>query len=194
MFQRLCVFCGSSSGSSPAYAHAAHAVGQLLAHRGIELVYGGGNVGLMGIMADACLQHGGRVIGVIPQGLVDREVAHAGLTELRIVATMHERKALMADLAGAFLALPGGYGTWDEFCEILTWAQLGIHRKPCAILNVNGYYDSLLQMADHALQEGFLHAANRNLILSGSDPADLLDRMAAYDVPVTDKWIGRSTR
>ena len=194
MLQRICVFCGSSFGSRPAYREAAETVGRLLCRRGIELVYGGGNVGLMGAMADACLDGGGRVIGVIPQALFDKEVAHLGLTELRVVNSMHERKALMADLSDAFLALPGGYGTWDEFCEVLTWSQLGIQRKACALLNVNGYYDPFLEFADRAVSEGFLRDVNRELMLSDDDPARLLDRLGGYTVPVVDKWIGRPVR
>ena len=174
------------------YTEAAQTIGQLLCQRGIELVYGGGNVGLMGVMADACLREGGRVIGVIPQALVDKEVAHTGLTELRIVGSMHERKAVMADLSDAFVALPGGYGTWDELCEVLTWSQLGIQRKACALLNVNGYYDSLLKMADVAVSEGFLRNINRQLLLSDTDPTRLLDRLSSYSAPLTEKWIRRS--
>jgi len=152
-------------------------VGRLLAVRGIELVYGGGNVGLMGTLANACLESGGRVIGVIPQSLVDKEVAHTGLTELRVVGSMHERKFLMAELSDAFMALPGGYGTWEELFEMLTWSQLGLHRKACAILNVNGYYDALLKMADNAVDEGFLRSANRDLLLADADPERLTDRL-----------------
>jgi hypothetical protein len=148
----------------------------------------------MGTVADACLAHGGRVLGVIPQLLVDKEVAHTGLTELRIVASMHERKALMADLSDAFLVLPGGFGTWEEFCEILTWSQLGIQRKACALLNVNGYYNPFLQMADNAVTEGFLRPIHRDLLLSGDDPTRLLDRLNTYVVPTVDKWINGSQR
>jgi uncharacterized protein (TIGR00730 family) len=194
MLRRICVFCGSSSGARPVYPQAAQTIGRLLAQRGIELVYGGGNVGLMGTVADECLKHGGRVIGVIPQMLVDKEVAHAGLTELRIVGSMHERKAVMADLSDAVISLPGGFGTWEEFCEVLTWSQLGIQRKACALLNVNGYYDPLLQMADRAVSEGFLREIHRDLLLSDEDPIRLLDRLSSYVVPVVDKWIGRSER
>ena len=194
MLQRICVFCGSSFGSRPAYREAAETVGRLLCQRGIDLVYGGGNVGLMGAMADACLDGGGRVIGVIPQALVDKEVAHLGLTELRIVGSMHERKSVMADLSDAFLALPGAYGTWDEFCEVLTWTQLGIQRKACALLNVSGYYDFFLEFADRAVSEGFLRDVHRGLLLSDDDPARLLDRLGNYSAPVVDKWIGRPAR
>jgi hypothetical protein len=183
MLKRICVFCGSSSGVHPVYAQAAQAVGRLLWRRGIELVYGGGNVGLMGMLADACLAEGGRVIGVIPQALVDKEVAHLGLTELRVVSSMHERKAIMADLSDAFVALPGGYGTWEELFEMLTWSQLGIHQKPCGILNVNGYYDPLLELADKAVSEGFLREVNRDLLLSDDDLERFLDRLSAYSVP-----------
>jgi hypothetical protein len=194
VLQRICVFCGSSFGSRPAYREAAETVGRLLCQRGIDLVYGGGNVGLMGAMADACLDGGGRVIGVIPQALVDKEVAHLGLTELRIVGSMHERKSVMADLSDAFLALPGAYGTWDEFCEVLTWTQLGIQRKACALLNVSGYYDFFLEFADRAVSEGFLRDVHRGLLLSDDDPARLLDRLGNYSAPVVDKWIGRPAR
>jgi uncharacterized protein (TIGR00730 family) len=194
MLRRICVFCGSSSGTQPIYTHAAETVGRLLAQQGTELVYGGGNVGLMGTVADSCLAHGGRVIGVIPQLLVDKEVAHTGLTELRIVGSMHERKALMADLADAFIALPGGFGTWEEFCEILTWSQLGIQRKACALLNINSYYNPLLQMADHAVSEGFVRPIHRDLLLADDDPARLLERLSNYDIPTVDKWANRQAR
>lgn len=192
--RRVCVFCGSSEGTRPEYRLAAQQVGRLLAERGIELVYGGGRVGLMGAVADACLSAGGRVIGVIPQGLVDREVGHRGLTELHVVKSMHERKSFMADLAEGFLCLPGGYGTWDEFCEILTWAQLGLHKHACGLLNVAGYYDPLLAMADRAYAEGFVHGANRRLILAEEDAERLLDRMAEYVAPNGEIWAARVER
>ena len=181
MLKRICVFCGSSSGVNALYTEAAQAVGRLLCRRGVELVYGGGNVGLMGVLADACLAEGGRVIGVIPQALVDKEVAHQGLTELRVVSSMHERKAVMAELSDAFAALPGGYGTWEELFEMLTWTQLGIQRKPCGLLNVNGYYDPLLELADQAVSEGFLREVNRELLLSDDEPVRLLDRLSRSD-------------
>lgn len=187
------MFCGSNYGNRPAYRDAARNVGQLLATRGITLVYGGGNVGLMGAAADACLAAGGRVVGVIPQVLVDKEVAHAGLTTLHVVGSMHERKALMADLAGGFLALPGGVGTFEEFFEILTWSQLGLHRKACGLLNVEGYYNPLLAMADHAVTEGFIKPSHRAMLLSDSDPEHMLDRMSEYTVPRVEKWIDRKT-
>jgi uncharacterized protein (TIGR00730 family) len=194
MLRRVCVFCGSSLGIQPAYAEAADDMGRLLAQRSIELVYGGGNVGLMGRLADACLSHGGRAIGVMPRSLVDKEIAHKGLTELHVVESMHARKALMADLADAFVAMPGGYGTWEEFCEVLTWSQLGLHRKGCALLNVDGYYDPFLDMADRAVNQGFLRDAHREFMLSDPDPQRLLDRLTSYTVPIVDKWIDRSTR
>jgi uncharacterized protein (TIGR00730 family) len=194
MLRRICVFCGSSSGTRPVYQQAAQTVGQLLCRRGIELVYGGGRVGLMGIVANACLNEGGRVIGVIPQALADKEVAHTGLTELRIVTSMHERKSLMADLSDAFMALPGGFGTWEEFFEVLTWAQLGIHGKACGVLNVGGYYDPLLQMADRALSEGFVREMHRGLLLSDADPGQLLDRLNSYAGPAVEKGLRRPAR
>jgi uncharacterized protein (TIGR00730 family) len=173
----LCVFCGSSVGNRPEHAAAAKETGRLLAERGIRLVYGAGNVGLMGILADAALEAGGEVIGVIPQMLVDRELAHRGLTYLRIVGTMHERKALMAELSNAFLALPGGLGTFEELCEALTWSQLGIHAKPCGALNVNGYFDHLAALLDRAALEGFLSAENRQLLHIAAQAHELLERL-----------------
>jgi len=157
-------------------------------------VYGGGNVGLMGEVADAALAQGGRVIGVIPEALVAWEVGHTGLTDLRVVGSMHERKALMADLADGFVALPGGFGTIEEYCEILTWAQLGLHGKPCGILNVDGYFDPLLAQFDRAFAEGFARASNRQLILVEPTIDALLTRMADYRSPVEKKWIGRDER
>jgi uncharacterized protein (TIGR00730 family) len=194
MLKRICVFCGSNSGGQSAYGEAAQTVGRLLAQRGIELVYGGGKVGLMGALADACLVEGGRVIGVIPQALVNKEVAHGGLTGLRIVNSMHERKAIMAGLSDVFVALPGGYGTWDELFEALSWSQLGIQRKACGILNVNGYYDPLLQLTDKAVAEGFLRKISRELLISDVDPERLLNRLSTYSVPIVDEWIGRQER
>jgi len=169
----VCVFCGSSPGSRPEYAEMAAAFGSLLGKRRIRLVYGGGNVGLMGVLADAALAAGGEVIGVIPQMLVDRELAHRG-TDLRIVTSMHERKALMAELSDAFVALPGGLGTYEELCEVLTWAQLGIHHKPVACLNVLGYFDPLIKLFDHAVTEGFLRPDQRHAFLLANDPEELL--------------------
>jgi uncharacterized protein (TIGR00730 family) len=188
---RICVFCGSSTGLRPVYAEAARALGALLVQRRIGLVYGGGCVGLMGTIADAIMRAGGEVIGVIPEALVERELAHGDVTELIVVRSMHERKAKMAELSDAFIAMPGGYGTFEEFCEIITWAQLGLHRKPCGILNVDGYYDPLLTLFDRAVAEGFLHPRNRLLVLQETDPHRLLDSVVNYTPSQTEKWISR---
>jgi uncharacterized protein (TIGR00730 family) len=177
--KRVCVFCGSNAGVREDYRNAAQALARALFGCSLALVYGGGNVGLMGILADAMLQAGGEVIGVIPRTLVAKEVAHRGVTELHIVDTMHERKALMNDLSDAFIALPGGFGTLDEFFEILTWSQLGIHRKPSGMLNVVGYYDRLLAMLDHAVAERFLLPEYRKLVIADTDADVLLQRLAA---------------
>jgi uncharacterized protein (TIGR00730 family) len=189
--KRLCVFCGSSVGVNPAYAEVATALGTLLAQRGIGLVYGGGNVGLMGVIADAALAAGGEVIGVIPQALADREVAHHGVTELRIVDSMHTRKAMMADLSDAFLAMPGGVGTFEEFFEAITWTQLGLHRKPCGLLNVAGFYTPLALFIDQAVSEGFIKPVHRAAIIVDDDPARLLDTLSTIEVPDVPKWIRR---
>jgi len=178
--RRICVFCGSNAGARSEYAEAARALATVLAERKLGIVYGGGNVGLMGVLADAALARGGEVIGVIPQKLVDKEVAHRGVTKLLVVETMHERKALMNDLSDAFLALPGGFGTLDEFFEVLTWAQLGFHGKPCALLNVAGYYDRMLAMLDHAVAEGLLRPAHRELVIADTDPSRMLQRLSAF--------------
>ena len=194
VMQALCVFCGSNAGRRPAYSEAARAMGELLARRGITLVYGGGRVGLMGVIADACLAAGGKVIGVIPRLLQEKELAHHTLTEMHVVGTMHERKAMMADLADGFLALPGGFGTWDEFCEVFTWSQLGIQSKACALLNVEGYYDPMLALADRATEEGFLRPEHRGLLLVDEDGERLLDRMQRFEFPAVPKWVGRRER
>jgi uncharacterized protein (TIGR00730 family) len=194
MLRRLCVFCGSSVGFRPEYAEAARSVGKLLATRGIGLVYGGSNAGLMKQLADSCLAAGGEVIGVIPQSLVDKERAHHGITKLYIVQSMHERKAMMADVADGFLALPGGFGTWEEFCEVLTWSQLGLQNKACAILNVLGYYDALLDLADRAVEEGFLLPVHRRMLLAGDDPERLVDDLESFVAPVVEKWLDSTTR
>jgi uncharacterized protein (TIGR00730 family) len=187
--RRLCVFCGSQPGRRPAYAHVADNFGRLLAKRRIGLVYGGGRVGMMGVLADNVLAAGGEVIGVIPQALVARELAHTSVTELRVVASMHERKALMAELSDAFVALPGGFGTLEEFCEATTWTQLGLHQKPCGLLNVEGFFDMLLGLFDHAAAEGFIHPEHRAIVVVESDPGRLLDRLADYLPPRQEKWI-----
>ena len=186
---RICIFCGSSTGMRREYADAAKAMGQALIRRRIGLVYGGGCVGLMGTVADAVMGGGGEVIGVIPEALVTRELAHGDITQLIIVHSMHDRKAKMAELADAFIALPGGYGTFEEFCEILTWAQLGLHRKPCGILNVNNYYEPLLRLFDNAVAEGFLRPGNRRLVIEETDPSRLLDMLETHIPPQTEKWI-----
>ena len=193
--RRLCVFCGSSTGNRPEYRDAARRLGELLSGRGIGLVFGAGHVGLMGVLADAVLAVGGRAVGVIPQALVDRELAHRGLSELHIVRTMHQRKALMADLSDAFVALPGGYGTGDELFEILTWAQLGIHAKPIGLLNVAGYFDPMLAWLEHMTREDFLRRRHRELLLVAADAAALLDLLAGYrPAPPEAKWIGDAER
>ena len=191
--KRVCVFAGSSAGSRDEYQDAARALGRTLAERGIGLVYGGARVGLMGIIADATLTAGGQAIGVIPAALVAREIAHEGLTELRIVSSMHERKALMADLSDAFIAVPGGWGTLEEFFEVLTWAQLGLHQKPCGLLNVLGYFDGLLSFLEHAVGERFLRREYASMIAVAASPAALLDRLGSYAPPAVEKWIDRAT-
>lgn len=191
----ICVFCGSSTGEREAYAAGAKRLGELMVERGIGLVFGGGCIGLMGIMADTVLAHGGEAIGVIPDGLMQREIGHRGLTKLHVVETMHQRKALMADLADAFITLPGGYGTLEEFAEIVTWSQLGIQIKPCALLNIEGYWDGLLNFIDHAVNEDFVRAENRGLILVGSTPEEVLDKIAAWKPPMhLERWLDRAKR
>lgn len=180
-------------GQRPVYQLTAQAMGEALDRRGLGLVYGGGNVGLMGTVADAVLAAGGQAIGVIPEFLVAKEIAHTGLSKLHIVGSMHDRKALMADLSDGFIALPGGYGTLEEFCEVLTWAQLGLHQKPNGLLNIEGYYDPLLQLFDRAVQEAFLKPQLRQLVLQATEPDQLLDQMADYTPQPVDKWIGRTT-
>jgi uncharacterized protein (TIGR00730 family) len=191
MLQRICVFCGSSPGARPSYSAAAAQLARYLAANRIGMVYGGAKVGLMGALADAALEAGGEIIGVMPQSLVAKEIAHRGLSDLRIVGSMHERKALMAELADAFIALPGGFGTFEEFCEVLTWNQLGLHRKPCGLLNLEGYYDSLLALFDRAVEERFLKPELRRMAIADGRPELLVDRLLASAVPVADKWIDR---
>ena len=189
--KRICIFCGSSTGADPVYAEAARSMGATVARLGLGVVYGGGNIGLMGVLADAVLARQGEVMGVIPQALVDKELAHHGVTELRVVHSMHERKALMAELADAFVALPGGYGTLEEFCEVLTWAQLGFHAKPCGLLNVAGFYDSFLALLDHAVRERFLRPEHRSLVVVDPEPEVLIRRLAESAPPALPKWIDR---
>jgi len=187
----ICVFCGSSPGGRPAYRDAADALGRALAVQGRTLVYGGGNVGLMGVVADGALAGAGRVIGVIPRHLVAHEVGHNGLAELRVVESMHERKQLMADLAEAFVLLPGGLGSLEEFFEVWTWGQLGLHRKPYGLLNVDGYFDPLLAFLDHAVAERFVRQEHRDLVQVDDDVERLLDRLDEYEPAALAKWIDR---
>lgn len=188
---RICVYCGANAGRDPAYAAAAQAMGRALARRGIGLVTGGGRVGLMGVVAESALAAGGSVTGVIPEALMNKELAHAGLTELIVTRSMHERKARMAELADGFIALPGGLGTYEELFEIWTWAQLGWHRKPCGLLNANGFYDRLVAFVDHAAGEGFLRPEHRAMLVVDTDAERLIDRFADYAPPAVTKWIGR---
>jgi hypothetical protein len=183
------VFCGSSPGADPAFAQAAASLGHELARRGMRLVYGGGRVGLMGVIADAVLEQGGEVYGVITHALKAKELAHLGLTSLEVVSTMHERKAAMADQSAAFVMMPGGFGTLDEFLEVLTWSQLGIHLKPCGLLNVHGFFDPLLRMFDAASRERFLRSEHREMVVIDDDPASLLDRLASWAPVSIDKWL-----
>lgn len=186
--QRICVFAGSNKGTRPEYAQAAGELGQELVKRGLGLVYGGASVGLMGILADSALAAGGEVIGVMPRSLIGKEVGHTGLTELRKVGSMHERKALMADLADGFIALPGGFGTFDELFEILTWAQLGFHEKPVGLVNTAGYFDLLLSFVRYVSNEGFVRNAHLNLLMHEAEPGRLLERFAAYTPTTSSKW------
>jgi hypothetical protein len=185
----VCVFCGGNPGRDPAYLQAARTLGAELANSGLALVYGGATVGLMGAVADAALAHGGEVFGVIPESIAAREIAHLGITNLEVVGSMHERKAKMAARADAFIALPGGFGTLDELFEILTWAQLGLHRKPVAVLNIAGYFDGLLTFLDHAADEQLLRAEYRAMLLVESDPALLLARMRDHTPPAVEVWL-----
>ena len=189
--RRICVYAGSNPGSHRAYADGARALAELLAERGIGLVYGGGKVGLMGVLADTVLGAGGEAIGVMPQALIDREIGHPRLTELRVVRSMHERKAQMAELADAFVAVPGGIGTLEELIEVYTWSQLGMHAKPMGVLNVNGYYDGLAALFDHAVQEGFLREQHRAVLSVAAEPGELLDRLEAWVPPTVGKWLER---
>ncbi len=188
--ETVCVFCGSREGSRPSYVEAARRMGTTLARRGLGLVYGGGQVGLMGAMADAALEEDGEVVGVIPEALIAREIAHPGLTRLHVVGSMHERKKLMEDLSDGFVALPGGYGTLEEFLEVLSWAQLSIHEKPCGLLEVDGFWEPLSSLFDKAVAEGFVPPHHRSLVLEEQDPHALLDLMERYTPPETKRWVG----
>jgi hypothetical protein len=190
----VAVYCGSSPGADPGFAAAAAALGRLLAERGIRLVYGGGHVGLMGVVADACLAGGGEVHGVITRALEAKELAHGGLSSLAVVETMHERKQAMADLAGGFVMLPGGFGTLDEFFEVLTWTQLGIHAKPCGVLDVAGFFAPLRDLLEAATRQRFLRPGHRDLVIMDSEPGRLLDRLDEWQTVVVDKWLGPRQR
>ncbi|MHC2145944.1 LOG family protein [Pseudomonas sp. 210_17 TE3656] len=187
----VCVFCGASTGVNPAYREAAIALGQAIAQRGLTLVYGGGAVGLMGIVADAAMAAGGEVIGIIPQALKDAEVGHSGLTRLEVVDGMHARKARMAELSDAFVALPGGLGTLEELFEVWTWGQLGYHAKPLGLLDVNGFYSKLGSFLDHVVVEGFVRPQHRAMLRLADSPAELLDAMDSYQAPVLPKWVDK---
>jgi hypothetical protein len=189
--RRVCVYLGSSPGADPAYAAAVEDLAHACVARGLGIVYGGGNVGLMGLLADTALAAGGEVVGVIPDGLLNREVGHRGLTDLRVVGSMHERKALMEELSDGFIAAPGGVGTLEELVEVLTWAQLGIHAKPVALLDTAGYWGPFAAWLDHAVAQRFVRAEHREMLLTDDDPARLLDRLAAYERPDVAKWLDR---
>jgi len=188
--KRICVYCGSSPGKNPAYSHAAESLAKAMCERGIGLVYGGAAIGIMGAIANAVMEAGGEAIGVIPKSLAIKEVAHSGLSELHVVASMHERKAMMAELADGFVALPGGWGTLEEIFEILTWAQLGFHEKPCALLNIEGYYDSLVRFLENSFEQQFVNQLCRPMLIEAHDPGALLDQFAAYSAPKVRKWVG----
>lgn len=190
--QSICVYCGSSPGRLDAYANAAKALARALVERNIKLIYGGASVGIMGTVADTVLQLGGQAVGVIPDALVRKEVAHKSLSELHVTQSMHERKSLMADLSDGFIALPGGLGTLEELFEVWTWAQLGFHAKPCGLLNIEGYYDSLITFLDHAVAEQFIKPSHASMLFVDSSPGSLLDQFADYAPPVVSKWIAKT--
>src|ERR1035437_5002585 len=190
--KNICVYCGSSPGRLEAYADGARALAKALVARDLGLVYGGASVGIMGLMADSVLQLGGRAVGVIPEALKRKEIEHQGLTELHVTKSMHERKTLMADLSDGFIALPGGIGTLEEIFEVWTWAQLGIHAKPCGLLNVAGYFDSLTTFLDHAAAEHFVKKPHRSILIVEHQPEALLDRFASYEPPALQKWVGKA--
>jgi uncharacterized protein (TIGR00730 family) len=191
--RRLCVYCGSNPGSRPDYTAAAKNLARALVERNIEVVYGGASVGIMGVLANAILAEGGHVIGIIPQTLVDKEVAHPGLSDLRVVKSMHERKTLMAELSDGFIALPGGLGTLEELFEVLTWALLGLHQKPCGLLNICDYYRSLIDFLDHAVAEKFIKDVHRAMLLVEEQPERLLERFERYQAPSVTKWFDRTS-
>ncbi len=191
--KRICVFCGSNPGNEPVFLETAEKLGEFLAKNDIELVYGGGRVGLMGKIADTVLANGGRAIGIIPESLAQKEVAHLGLTELHVVESMHTRKALMAELSDGFIAMPGGFGTFEEICEIITWSQLGFHAKPCALLNVSGFYDDLIALFDHSAAKGFIRPVHRRLVISGSDIEAIIRTMEDFKPAAVEKWIEKES-
>jgi uncharacterized protein (TIGR00730 family) len=191
--KRLCVYCGSRPGSQPDYTEAAENLARALVRRKLEVVYGGASVGTMGVLANTVLAEGGHVIGVIPQAIVDREVVHRGLSDLRVVTSMHERKVLMAELSDGFIALPGGLGTLDEVVEILTWGQLGLHQKPCGLLNIRDYYRGLIDFLDHAVAERFITDVHRAMLLVEEEPERLLEHFGCYQVPAVAKWVDRTS-
>jgi uncharacterized protein (TIGR00730 family) len=191
--KRLCVYCGSRPGSQPDYMKAAENLARALVRRKIEVVYGGASVGTMGVLANTVLAERGHVIGIIPQAIVDREVVHRGLSDLRVVTSMHERKALMAELSDGFIALPGGLGTLDEVFEILTWGQLGLHQKPCGLLNIRDYYRGLIDFLDHAVAERFITDVHRAMLLVEEEPERLLEHFERYQVPAVAKWVDRTS-
>ena len=193
MIKRLCVYCGSSPGRRPEYVRAARALADIMVKNGIDLVYGGASVGVMGEIADAVLKNGGKVTGVIPKGLFVKEVAHTGISELLEVGSMHERKATMAELSDAFIALPGGLGTIEEFFEIWTWAQLGMHRKPCGLLNVGRYYDKLIDFINHAVSEQFIKEKYRSMVFVEEQPDILIQKLESYEAPEIEQWIDQKT-
>lgn len=188
----ICVYCGSSPGRLEIYSQAAHSLAKSLVDRNLRLVYGGAGIGIMGLLADTVLKLGGQAVGVIPEALVRKEIAHRNLTELHITQSMHERKTLMAELSDGFIALPGGIGTLEEIFEIWTWAQLGIHGKPCGLLNAGGYFDSLIMFLDHAVAEQFVNNTHRSLLMVEHDPDVLFDRFAGYESPAIQKWVGKA--
>jgi uncharacterized protein (TIGR00730 family) len=187
--RKICVYCGSSPGKNPVFSLAASSLAKAMCERGIGLVYGGAAVGVMGALANAVLEAGGEAIGVIPRSLAIKEVAHANLTELHVVSSMHDRKAMMAELADGFIALPGGWGTLEEIFEILTWAQLGFHEKPCGLLNIEGYYDGLIDFLDNAIEQQFVREVCRPMLMTAREPVELLDRFAGYRAPKVRKWM-----
>jgi len=191
MLKKLCVYCGSSVGKRPEYHEGAKQLAKILVSRGIDLVYGGAAIGVMGIIADAVLEGGGKVTGIIPEDLMGKEVAHQGITELMVVPSMHERKAVMADISDGFIALPGGIGTLEELFEIFTWAQLGFHSKPVGLLNINGYFDNLIKFLDTAVDEQFMNITHRSMLVVEHDPELLIQRLKSYESPVLKKWIDR---